>query len=193
MILRQEWYVAVNCMGQRTLLMISNVRCQNTVQRGCESTVVSLAPLVVRGLVGNSIPGMLASGTFSTDWSEGPGETYAPETYAPHSSCPNCGPQGPAYSQESLPAAPATVVPAQPAPMVPKAPTTVVPQKITPVPDHNLRGVLNKPAPAPAAEEPMPKSTSVPPALLHAPTVIPQSVHQKNGTRRVQWVPAQIH
>lgn len=174
---------------------IDDIKCSLSEHRAARMRKHCCKPCATccTGSCGNSIPGMLASGTFSTDWSEGPGETYAPETYAPHSSCPNCGPQGPAYSQESLPAAPATVVPAQPAPMVPKAPTTVVPQKITPVPDHNLRGVLNKPAPAPAAEEPMPKSTSVPPALLHAPTVIPQSVHQKNGTRRVQWVPAQIH
>lgn len=157
----------------------------------------------------NTIPGVLASGTFSTDWNEGPvesftpesysPETYAPETYAPNSSCPHCGPENSTYSDGPVTSPGTTYSPRTsprtvPTPKsVPGPPATVVPQKISPVPDRGPNGVLNKPAPAPAAEEPMSRSSSVPPALLHAPSSIPQAVSQKNNTRRVQWVPARIH
>lgn len=135
----------------------------------------------------SSVPGMLASGTFNI---QGPvdsyapqtyaPESYAPQTYAPESSCPHCGPQGAHGSNFS----PGEVI---------GSPTTVVPQKITPAPENGHNSILNKPAPAPAAEDPMPKSSSVPPAMLHAPTVIPDSAIHQQGTRRVQWVPAQVH
>ena len=146
---------------------------------------------------GKKLPSMLASGTFSYDgWDEGSAETYPMEsypvpTYAPQSSCPTCGPQGAqtyesyegdSYQYEGEFVPEGTQVPA--------GPSTVVPQKIAPVPESGSRGAIQKPAPAPAAEEPM---SSVPPAMLHAPTAIPNSAQPHQKTRPVQWVPAQIH
>lgn len=143
------------------------------------------------GGFGSSLPGMLSSGTFSYGSDEGAMETYPMDsyptpTYAPQSSCPTCGPhggaQGGTFMNESM-------MPEMSSPSSP-APTTIVPQKITPVPEHGQKGVIHQPAPAPAAEEPM---SYVPPALLHTPTMAPNSASPHQGARPVQWVPAQIH
>ncbi|WP_339729048.1 hypothetical protein [uncultured Gimesia sp.] len=147
------------------------------------------------GGFGSSIPGMLSSGTFSYGSDDGAMETspmnsYPTPTYAPQSSCPTCGPQGGqggTFMNESM--MNESMMPEMSSPAL-QAPTTIVPQKITPVPEHGHPGVINKPAPAPAAEEPM---SYVPPALLHAPTMIPNSASPNPGARPVQWVPAQIH
>jgi len=146
------------------------------------------------GGFGSTLPGMMTSGTFSYGGDDSSMESYPSQNYAPQSSCPNCGPQGyqgsqtyetpqtyeGEYMQESAPheVAPHT------------GPATVVPQKISPVPEHGSKGMIGKPAPAPAAEEPM---SSVPPALLHTPTMIPGSAQPRQGARPVQWVPAQVH
>jgi len=136
---------------------------------------------------GTSLPGLLTSGTFNYGLNESTTETFGPQTYATESSCPHCQSQAGTYMQESSPHE-SYVPDAGPA-----APTTIIPKKISPVPDHGPKSTLGTPAPAPGAEEPMPKSTYVPPALLNPPTVLPTSAAPQQRTRRVQWVPAQIH
>lgn len=148
------------------------------------------------GGFGSSFPSTLASGTFSYGNDDGgmemyPMDSYPTPTYAPQSNCPTCGPQGGAYMQGSSEGVymNESVVPEMSAPSH-NGPATVVPQKIAPVPENGHNGVINKPAPAPAAEEPM---SYVPPALMNAPTTIPSSAMPHSGARPVQWVPAQIH
>ncbi len=161
-----------------------------------------------KGGFGKKLPGMLASGTFSYGSSESSGDYYPMDSYptpayAPQSSCPNCGPQGGTFAPESnmhesvMPGtmSPETYAPETYSPETyspesgSPAPATVVPQKVTP---HKAPGgAILKPAPAPAAEEPM--SSYVPPALMRTPTVIPSSASPSQGARPVQWVPAQIH
>ena len=146
------------------------------------------------GGFGSTIPGMVTSGTFSYGGDDGSMQSYPTPNYAPQSSCPTCGLQG--YQGPQTYETPQTYegeylqesVPPEVTPHT--GPATVVPQKISPVPNHGPKGVIGKPAPAPAAEDPM---SSVPPALLHAPTVIPSSAQPRQGARPVQWVPAQVH
>lgn len=146
---------------------------------------------------GTSIPALLTSGTFNSNWTEESADTYAPHTHAPQSSCPHCQSQAGTMQPESNmyeSYTPETYAPETYAPdSAPSAPATVVPKKITPVPDHGPKGALGTPAPAPAAEAPMPKTSYVPPALLTPPAVGPSSAAPTQQTRRVQWVPAQIH
>lgn len=152
---------------------------------------------------GKKFPSTLASGTFSYGgWDEGPMETYPMESYptpnfSSQSNCPTCGPQG---GQGQYYESPQTYegeyqgdyhggfVPEGHG--TPSGPATVVPQKIAPMPDHGPKGAIQKPAPAPAAEEPM---SSVPPSMLYAPTNIPSSAQPGQGARPVRWVPAQVH
>jgi hypothetical protein len=147
------------------------------------------------GGFGSSIPGTLASGTFSYGADDGAMETYPMDsyptpTYAPQSSCPTCGPQGGTFmNEQGGTIMNESMMPEMSSPSSP-APTTVVPQKITPVPENGHKGVINKPAPAPAAEEPM---SYLPPGLPQTPTLIPNSASPNPGARPVQWVPAQIH
>ncbi|MDF1743599.1 MAG: hypothetical protein P1V19_07875 [Gimesia sp.] len=136
---------------------------------------------------GKSIPGLLASGTFNYGWDEGTVESQGPQSYATDSSCPHCQSGAGTFTQESS-THESYMHEGAPAP-----PTTVVPKKISPVPDHGPKSTLETPAPAPGAEEPMSKSTYVPPALLNPPSVLPSSAAPQQRTRRVQWVPAQIH
>ena len=196
---------------------IDDIKCslsEHRAQRMCKhscNTCNSCDPCGSGGF-GASLPGMLSSGTFSYGSQEGPADSYLPQTYAPQSSCPHCGPQGATFMPESnmhesvMPEgyAPETYDPGTytpetytPGTVMPESgstsPTTVIPQKITPVPNHGHKGVIEKPAPAPAAEEPKTNTSYVPPALLRTPTMMPNSASPHQGARPVQWVPAQIH
>lgn len=153
---------------------------------------------------GKKLGSTLASGTFSYGgYDQGTMETYPMESYptpsySSQSSCPTCGPRGgQTYEMPQTFEGPQSYEGGSyydgftpEGNGVPAGPATVVPQKIAPTPDHGPKGAIQKPAPAPAAEEPM---SSVPPAMLHAPTTIPSSAQPNQGARRVQWVPAQIH